>query len=96
MNDDNLPVQKGQKFNILPNTVRKIFKTSEVWQIKDRLAKMVNATEMDYWRRAAGKSKRERVTNERIRGIMEVSHILMDYIKTIQLKWYGHVQRMHE
>ncbi|KAK4883736.1 hypothetical protein RN001_000007 [Aquatica leii] len=29
-------------------------------------------------------------------GKMKVSHTLMDDIKTIQLKWYGHVQRMNK
>ena len=45
---------------------------------------MITATEMDFWRRSAGISKRERVTNEKIREIMDVKHLLVDDIKTKQ------------
>lgn len=90
-------ISKNNK-KLIYNTIIKSIVTysSEVWQIKDRSAKMLNATEMDFWRRAAGKSKRERVTNERIREIMGISHTLIDDIRTMQLKWYGHVQRMND
>ena len=53
---------------------------------------MIIATEMDFWRRSAGRSRRKRVTNEKIREIMDVKHSLVDDIKTKQLIWYSHVQ----
>ena len=49
---------------------------------------------MDYWRRAAGGSKLEKVRNVTIRGIMGVQCSIVDDIKTKQLGWFGHVQRM--
>lgn len=62
--------------------------------MKDKTEKMINATEMDFWRKSVGKSRKERVTNERIRNIMGITHTLVDEVKTKQLIWFGHVQRM--
>ncbi|XP_030757309.1 uncharacterized protein LOC115883138 [Sitophilus oryzae] len=52
------------------------------------------ATEIDYWRRSAGKSKREQITNNRVREIMGAEHTIVDDIRTKQLIWFGHMQRM--
>jgi len=38
--------------------------------LKKTTIKSLEATEMDYWRRASGKSKLDKVRNERIREIM--------------------------
>ena len=57
---------------------------------------MLEAAEMDFWQSATGRSTLERVTNELIREIMEVMHIIVDEIKNRQLIWYGHVERMPE
>lgn len=70
--------------------------SSEVWQIKQSTEKMLITTEMDFWRRSAGRSRRDRVRNDRIREIMGVRKTITDDIKTKQLIWYGHVQRMTE
>lgn len=51
---------------------------------------------MDFWRRAAGRSRRKRITNERVRETMGVLRNVVDEIKTKQLRWYGHVQRISE
>ena len=59
-----------------------------------RSDKLLEATEMDYWRRAAARSKLEKVRNVRIREIMGVQYSVVDDIKTKQLRWFGHVQRM--
>ena len=67
---------------------------SEVWQLKKRSEDILRATEMDFWRRSAGISRRERVRNERVRGIMGVEEDIVHDIKTRQLVWYGHVRRM--
>lgn len=78
------------------NTILKSILTygSEVWQIKQRSENMLLATEMDFWRRSAGISRRDHIRNERIREIMGAEHTIIDDIKTKQLIWYGHVQRM--
>ncbi|XP_030753355.1 uncharacterized protein LOC115880307 [Sitophilus oryzae] len=69
---------------------------SEVWLLKERNLKLLEATEMDFWRCTAGKSKLDRVRNERIQNIMGVKHRISEDIKINQLMWYGHVQRMEE
>lgn len=49
---------------------------------------------MDFRRRIAGKSKLERVTNNRTREIIKVTHTVVDEVKVQQLNWYGHLLRM--
>lgn len=51
---------------------------------------------MDFWRRAAGKSRMERIKNDRIREIMKVETTIIDEIQRRQLIWYGHVERMND
>jgi hypothetical protein len=55
---------------------------------------MLLTTEMDFWRRSAGRSRRERIRSERIRDIMKVNTTIVEDIRTNQLRWYGHVVRM--
>jgi hypothetical protein len=55
---------------------------------------MLLTTEMDFWRRSAGSSRRERIRNERIRDIMKVNTTIVENIRTNQLRWYEHVVRM--
>ena len=43
-----------------------------------------------------GISKKNKITNTIIKQKMNVTRSLLDDIKTKQLKWYGHVQRMEE
>lgn len=90
-------IRKENKVKIYNSIVKStITYSAEVWPLKDRTEKMLRATEMDYWRRAAGRSRRERVTNERIREVMGVTHTIVDDIRRRQLVWYGHVRRMPE
>lgn len=70
--------------------------SSEVWPLKDKAERTLQATEMDYWRRAAGKSRMEKITNVRIREIMGVTHTIVEDIRINQLRWFGHIQRMPE
>ena len=90
-------ISKANK-KLIYNTILRSIVTysSEVWQMKKSMEKMLMATEMDFWRRAAGKSRIEKMRNDRIREIMGVGHTIVDDIKTKQLIWYGHVQRMAE
>lgn len=90
-------ISKENKKRIYNTVVKSIITYSaEVWPIKEKTAKMLTATEMDFWRRAAGRSRMERITNNRIREIMKVDRTIMDDIKNKQLIWFGHVQRMPE
>lgn len=57
---------------------------------------MLRATEIDFWRRSAGISRRGRARNERIRQVMKVkSDMVLDAMPR-PLMWYGHVPRMSE
>lgn len=49
---------------------------------------------MDFWRRTAGRSRRERARNEEIKHIMGAKYSFVDNIRTAQFWWYGHVQKM--
>ena len=62
--------------------------------MKDRTQKILKATEMDFWRRSAGISRRDHVRNERVREIIDAKQTIVHEIMTKQLVWYGHVQRM--
>ena len=50
---------------------------------------------MDVWRRSARISRKDKIRNTVIKK-MNVTKSLLDDIKTKQLQWYGHVQRMEE
>jgi len=51
---------------------------------------------MDFWRRSARISRKEKIRKTIIKQKMNVTRSLLEDIKTKQLKWYGHVQRMEE
>ena len=51
---------------------------------------------MDFWRLSARISREDKIRNNIIKQKMNVTRSLLEDIKTKQLKWYGHVQRMEE
>ena len=51
---------------------------------------------MDFWRRSARISRKDKIRNNIIKQKMNVKRSLLEDIKTKQLKRYGHVQRMEE
>ena len=51
---------------------------------------------MDFWRRSARISRKDKIRNNIIKQKMNATRSLLEDIKTKQLKWYGHVQRMEE
>jgi hypothetical protein len=53
----------------------------EVWQLRKRDELRIMATEMDYWRRAAGISRLERILIERVREIMGVDGNIVQNIQ---------------
>ncbi|XP_030753047.1 uncharacterized protein LOC115880061 [Sitophilus oryzae] len=84
---------KQNKHKIYYSIVKSIISYgSEVWSLKEKT--LLEPTEMDFWRCAAGKLDRAR--NEKIRNIMGVKHRIIEDIKINQLRWYGHAQRMEE
>jgi hypothetical protein len=51
---------------------------------------------MDFWRPSARISRKDKIGNYIIKQELDVTRSLLDDIKTKQLQWYGHVQRMEE
>ncbi|XP_023231995.1 uncharacterized protein LOC111631892 [Centruroides sculpturatus] len=52
--------------------------------------------EMDALRRSCRISKRERITNERIKDLMGLKETVLEEIKRKQLIWFGDVKRMSD
>jgi len=69
---------------------------TETWCLKAKTVAKPNSTEMDFWRRSARISRKDKMRNNIIKQKMNVTRSLLEDIKTKQLKWYGHVQRMEE
>ena len=70
---------------------------AETWCLKAKTVAKLNSTEMDFWRRSARVSRKDKIRNTIIKQKMNVTRrSLLDNIKTKQLQWYGHVQRMEE
>jgi hypothetical protein len=67
---------------------------SETWCLKAKTMAKLNSTETDCWRRSARISRKYKIRNTVIKQRMNVTRSLLDDIKTKQLQWYGHVQRM--
>jgi hypothetical protein len=67
---------------------------AETWTLNTQQANKLLATEMDFWRRSARKSKKEKVRNGIIREIMEVGTNILEVIEEKRLRWFGHVKRM--
>jgi hypothetical protein len=52
------------------------------------------ATETDFWRRSARKSRKGKVRNGMTRAIVEVGRNILEVIEEEWLRWFGHVKRM--
>jgi Reverse transcriptase (RNA-dependent DNA polymerase)/Endonuclease-reverse transcriptase len=86
------------------NTKLKVYKAifcpiltygSESWILTQNIKSRLQATEMKYLRRVKGITRRDRVRNEAVREELNVEPI-MTKIKIQQLKWFGHLTRMHK
>ena len=64
--------------------------------LKAKTVGKLNSTEMDFWRRSARISRKNKIRNAIITQKMNVARSLLDNIKTKRLQWYGNVQRMEE
>ena len=51
---------------------------------------------MDFWRRSARISRKDKIRNNIIKRKLNVTRSLLEDIKTKQLQRYGYVQRMEE
>ena len=66
------------------------------WCLKAKTIAKLNSTEMDFWRRSARISRKDKIRNNIIKQKLKVTIYLLEDIKTKQLQWYAHVQRMEE
>ena len=73
----------------------KLYK-AETWYLKVKTVAKLNSTEMDFWRRSARISRKDKIRNTIIKQKMNVTRSLLDDIKTKQLQWFGYAQRMEE
>ena len=69
---------------------------AETWCLKAKTTAKLNSTEMDFWRRSARISRKDKIRNIIIKQKMNVTRSILDDIKTKQLQWYGHVQKMED
>ncbi|PSN48159.1 hypothetical protein C0J52_08725 [Blattella germanica] len=69
---------------------------SETWLLKSGTILKLYSTEMDFWRRSARISRREKIRNTVIREKMKVKGSLTEDIKTAQLRWFGLVKWMRK
>ena len=64
---------------------------AETWCLKTKTAAKLNSTEMDFRRRSARISRKDKIRNTIIKQKMNVTRSLLDDIKT-KLQWYGHFE----
>jgi hypothetical protein len=67
---------------------------AETWTLNTQQANKLLATEMDFWRKSARKSRKEKVRNVTIREVMEVRKNILEVTEEKRLRWFGHVERM--
>jgi hypothetical protein len=65
---------------------------AETWTLNTQQANKLLATEMDFWRSSARKSRKEKVRNVTIRELMEVGKNILEVIEGKWLRWFGHVK----
>ena len=68
---------------------------SESWPTQNKHISRATAVQMKVLRRIIGKTKRDRIRNERITSELNQEPIATR-IERRQLKWFGHVHRMNE
>jgi hypothetical protein len=67
---------------------------AETWTLNTQEANKLLANEMDFWRRSARKSRKEKFRNGTIRAIMEAGRNILEVTEEKRLRWFGHVKRM--
>jgi hypothetical protein len=67
---------------------------AEIWTLNTKQANKLLATEMDFCRRSARKSRKEKVRNVTIREVMEVRKNTLEVIEEKRLRWFGHAKKM--
>ena len=68
---------------------------SECWALRKQEEQRLHTTEMKMLRWSQGKTRKDRIKNETIRGIARVTPI-KSVLAQKRLSWYGHVMRREE
>jgi hypothetical protein len=92
-------ITKNRKLHIYQSIIQSILTYgAEVWKTPTTEMNKIISTEMDVLRRAARKSRMERIKNEHIKEIMGVTGKpnIIEIIEMKRLQWYDHVKRMPE
>jgi len=58
---------------------------AETWCLKAKTVAKLNSTEMDFWRRSARISRKDKIRNTIIRQKINVARSLLENVKTKQL-----------
>jgi hypothetical protein len=64
---------------------------AKTWCLKAKTIAKLNCTKMDFWRRSAKISRKDKIRNTIIKQKMKVKKSLLGEIKTKQLQLFGHV-----
>jgi hypothetical protein len=62
---------------------------AETWCLKAKTTAKLNSTEIDFWRRSARISRKDKIRNNVIKENMNVTRSLLDDVKTKHLQRYG-------
>ena len=69
---------------------------AETGCLKTKPVAKLSSTEIDFWRRSARISRKDKIRNNIIKQKINVTGSVVEDIKTKQLQCYGHVQRIEE
>lgn len=67
---------------------------SECWCLRKEDEQRLLVAEMSWLRRIIGRSRREKIRNEKTREELGVDETIVEKIKKRRLRWFGHVRRM--
>mgnify|MGYP000580765113 CR=1 FL=1 len=73
-----------------------MFYEAETWTINRVQEGKLRATELDFWRRSARKSRRDKIKNVEIKQIMNVEKDIVEVINGKRLQRYGHILKMND
>ena len=68
---------------------------AECWIMRKYEEKRLLAFEMRCLRRIYGVRWEDRITNERVRQMASVTDNVLDRVRDMQRRWFGHTERMH-
>src|SRR6218665_1343272 len=67
---------------------------SECWTLRKEDERRLLVAEMTWLRRIRGRSRRERIRNEKTKEELGAEEMVIEKIKRRRLTWFGHVERM--